>query len=95
MKALLHPFNLIGGWALGVFELIGGTGLLLLATARQLPRGLLHKRGRRLGWQILWFQMNRVGVRSIPIVSLVLFCIGAILAFPPGRLKAGLGHQTP
>src|SRR5204862_766893 len=36
---------------------------------------------RRLGWQNLWFQMVRVGVKSIPIVSLVVFCIGAILSF--------------
>src|SRR5213078_1369322 len=41
---------------------------------------LFSKRGRRLGWSNLWAQMVRVGVKSIPIVSLVLFCIGAILA---------------
>src|SRR5206468_5501375 len=30
--------------------------------------------------QNLWAQMVRVGVKSVPIVVLVLFCIGAILA---------------
>ncbi len=33
-----------------------------------------------MGWRSLWEQMVRVGVRSVPIVVLVLFCIGAILA---------------
>jgi len=33
-----------------------------------------------MGWQNLWAQMVRVGVKSVPIVMLVLFCIGAILA---------------
>ena len=36
--------------------------------------GLFGKRGRRLGWTNVWAQMNRVGVRSIGIVSLVLLC---------------------
>src|SRR3954468_5198053 len=61
-------------------RLIGGVGYLLLDTAVAMPRALISKRGRRLGWANLWAQMDRVGVQSIPIVSLVLFCIGAILA---------------
>jgi len=61
-------------------EFLGGVGLLLRATAASISRGLLAKRGRRLGWRNLSAQMVRVGVRSIPIVCLVLFCIGAILS---------------
>ena len=60
--------------------LMGGVGLLLLDTVLMIRRALLGRRGRRLGWANLWFQMDRVGVKSIGIVSLVLFCIGSILA---------------
>jgi phospholipid/cholesterol/gamma-HCH transport system permease protein len=65
---------------LGTIEFIGNIGLLLAAAAGQSRRSLFGQRGRRLGWQNLWAQMVRVGVNSIPIVSLVVFCIGAILA---------------
>ncbi len=61
-------------------EFIGGVGYLLRDTFLAAGPALFGKRGRRMGWRNLWTQMDRVGVRSIPIVSLVLFCIGAILA---------------
>ncbi|HZL38181.1 MAG TPA: ABC transporter permease [Tepidisphaeraceae bacterium] len=63
-----------------MFELVGGVGYLLADTLATLRKGLFSRRGRRMGWKNLWAQMVRVGVRSIPIVMLVLFCIGAILA---------------
>lgn len=63
-----------------VVEFIGGLTYLLFDAFVTIPSALLSKRGRRLGWQNLWSQMDRVGVKSIPIVALVLFCIGAILA---------------
>jgi len=61
-------------------EFVGGLGQLLFSALLLLPTALLSKRGRRLGWHNLWQQMDRVGVKSVPIVCLVLFCIGAILA---------------
>jgi phospholipid/cholesterol/gamma-HCH transport system permease protein len=61
-------------------EFIGGVGYLLRDTIAATRQSLFGKRGRRLGWRNLWAQMHRVGVQSIPIVSLVTFCIGAILA---------------
>ena len=76
MGFVLQPFRAVRG----VVEFLGGLSYLLLDTFRTVPAALLSKRGRRLGWQNLYDQMDRVGVRSIPIVSLVLFCIGAILA---------------
>lgn len=63
-----------------LLEFLGGLTLLLTDTALAAPGALFSKRGRRLGWANLWAQMDRVGVQSIPIVFLVLFCIGAILA---------------
>jgi len=67
---------------------VGAWAYLLRDTLAAMPRGLLSRRGRRLSWQNLAAQMDRVGVRSIGIVSLVLSCIGAILALqmaPPFR----------
>ncbi len=63
-----------------MLELLGGLGYLLRDMLASTHIALFGKRGRRLGWSNLWAQMVRVGVRSIPIVSLVVFCIGAILA---------------
>src|SRR5687768_5881555 len=80
MPFITRPIASFGGRVLRTVEFIGGMGYLLLDTAAVAPRGLLGKRGRRLGWTNLWAQMVRVGVKSIGIVSLVVFCIGAILA---------------
>jgi phospholipid/cholesterol/gamma-HCH transport system permease protein len=76
-----RPISAVGSGAIGLLEFVGGLGYLLLDTARAVRRGLFSKRGRRMGWRNLFAQMVRVGVRSIPIVSLVLFSIGAILVF--------------
>src|SRR5262245_52836096 len=77
---LLRPFLFIGSVTLSTLEFLGGVGYLLRDTIASMHRAFFNKRGRRLGWANLWAQMVRVGVRSIPIVSLVVFCIGAILA---------------
>lgn len=76
MALALNPFRSIRN----VIEFMGGLASLLADTFAMIPSALLSKRGRRLGWQNLYAQMDRVGVRSVPIVCLVLFCIGAILA---------------
>src|SRR3954470_15846380 len=76
MSQALNPFRTVRS----VIEFVGGLSQLLLDTFVTIPGALLSKRGRRLGWQNLWSQMDRVGVKSVPIVFLVLFCIGAILA---------------
>ena len=77
---VLRPIIVLGASTIGMLEFLGGAGYLLRDTTASISRALLHKRGRRLGWANLWAQMVRVGVRSIPIVSLVVFCIGSILA---------------
>jgi phospholipid/cholesterol/gamma-HCH transport system permease protein len=80
MRLLTRPISLLGRAALDSVAFIGNLGFLLADTVRLSRRALVDKRGRRLGWSNLWAQMVRVGVNSIPIVSLVVFCIGAILA---------------
>jgi phospholipid/cholesterol/gamma-HCH transport system permease protein len=76
----LSPISALFGSLRRSIEFIGGIGYLLRDTVAATGKALFGKRGRRLGWRNLWAQMDRVGVQSIPIVSLVLFCIGAILA---------------
>jgi len=78
-RPISGPVAAIGAGAIHLLELVGGLGYLLLDTAVALPRGFISGRGRRLGWANLWAQMVRVGVRSIPIVAIVLLSIGAIL----------------
>src|SRR3954452_22338209 len=88
---LTRPITILGAAAIGTFEFIGGVGYLVLDTALSSQRGLIYGRGRRLGWQNLWSQMVRVGVKSIPIVMLVLFCIGAILALQMAPILKSYG----
>src|SRR5437660_10065445 len=90
MRVLTLPFNL----SKNLLRLIGGLGYLLLDTAKATRAALFSKRGRRMGWRNLWAQMNRVGVQSIPIVSLVLFCIGAILALQMAPTLRQFGQIT-
>jgi phospholipid/cholesterol/gamma-HCH transport system permease protein len=80
VNLLLRPITILGARAIALLEFLGAIGYLLRDTAAATHVALFGKRGRRLAWASLWFQMVRVGVRSIPIVSLVVFCIGAILA---------------
>lgn len=77
---LTRPISILGLATIRSLEFLGGHAFVLIDTAKAIPRALFDKRGRRLGWMNLWAQMVRVGVKSIPIVSLVVFCIGAILA---------------
>jgi phospholipid/cholesterol/gamma-HCH transport system permease protein len=80
MNLILRPITALGQWAIDTVVFLGELGLLLGDAFLASRHALFDKRGRRLGWSNLWAQMNRVGVRSIGIVSLVLLCIGAILA---------------
>jgi phospholipid/cholesterol/gamma-HCH transport system permease protein len=89
-----RPIALIGGRAIAFVEFVGGLGYLIGDTASCVPRGLLARRGRRLGWRNLWAQMVRVGVRSVPIVCLVLFCIGAILSLQMAPILRRYGAES-
>jgi len=80
MNFIVRPITTLGTLAIETVEFIGGLGYLLFDTAVAARKALFSKRAAKLAWANLWQQMVRVGVKSIPIVSLVLFCIGAILA---------------
>lgn len=91
MDLLLRPIHLLGLSVLNFLRFMGGVGYLLLDTLAAVGDGLLSKRGWRYAWRNLWQQMDRVGVRSIPIVSLVMLCIGSILALQMAPILRSFG----
>jgi phospholipid/cholesterol/gamma-HCH transport system permease protein len=97
IPAILRPFDTLARAVIGFFHFIGELSYLLLDTVVGIPRSLMSKQGRRLGWANLWAQMDRVGVKSIPIVCLVMFCIGGILAFQmaPVLKNFGVTNEVP
>jgi phospholipid/cholesterol/gamma-HCH transport system permease protein len=80
MNTVLRPIVAVYSTVANFLRFLGDLTYLLGDTALGIHRSLFSKQGRKLGWSNLWAQMDRVGVKSIPIVCLVLFCIGAILA---------------
>ena len=90
-RPIFRPVTALGHAAIGTLEFIGGVGYLVLDTLGSAKQGLISGRGRRLGWTNLWAQMVRVGVRSVPIVMLVLFCIGAILSLQMAPILKSYG----
>ncbi|MEM1445696.1 MAG: ABC transporter permease [Planctomycetota bacterium] len=87
----------LGSATLGTVGFIGAIGLLLREVAGLVPTLITAPRGRRMAWNNLWFQMYRVGVKSIGVVGLVTFCIGAILALQIGPILEdyGAADQLP
>lgn len=93
MNTVLRPIVLIYLGVAEIFRFLGELTYLIGDAIIGVPRALVRKQGRRLGWANLWAQMDRVGVRSIPIVALVLFCIGAILALQMAPILKDYGAR--
>jgi phospholipid/cholesterol/gamma-HCH transport system permease protein len=85
------PLVRLGARGLRFLTFVGELGLMLRQAAGAAPRLVFVRRGRRLAWDNLWFQLYRVGVRSIGVVSLVTICIGAILALQIGPILRTYG----
>jgi phospholipid/cholesterol/gamma-HCH transport system permease protein len=72
----------VGAAGKSLLVYIGGMGYLLKESLRYFAVLVLRLEGRRRGGgRAVFIQMVRVGVRSIPIVALVLFFVGMIIAF--------------
>jgi phospholipid/cholesterol/gamma-HCH transport system permease protein len=91
MSSIPRPISAVYKNFCASFGFLGELTYLILDAIAGIPRSLFSKQGRRLGWANLWSQMDRVGVKSIPIVFLVMFCIGAILAFQMAPVLRNLG----
>ncbi len=72
-------------------EVLGDFGMMLYRALVAIYESLVGGRGSRIGRANLWWQMNRVGISSIPIVCLVLFCIGAILELQMAKPLSNFG----
>ena len=90
----IRPISALGRGAITTLEFIGGVGYLLRETLNASREALIGRRGKRLGWKNLWAQMVRVGVNSVPIVSLVVFCIGAILSLQMAPILKDYGAEA-
>jgi len=80
LRLITRPISNLGERAISTVSFIGQLGLLIAAAFGASPRMVIRKRGRRLAWRNLWFQLYRVGVKSIGVVMLVTFAIGVILS---------------
>lgn len=93
MSLITRGIEKVGKDSIDFVEFIGGIGTLFgrafAAGARLFARG----RSRRMAWNNVWAQMVRVGVRSIPVVSLVVFCIGVILSLQIVPILQDYGAQ--
>ncbi|MFG0328198.1 MAG: MlaE family ABC transporter permease [Phycisphaerales bacterium JB037] len=79
VRASLSLVSHLGERALGVVEHVGFVALLAIETIRWFTLGLCTRRVR-LGRHAVVSQINRLGVRSIGIASLVSAAVGVILA---------------
>jgi phospholipid/cholesterol/gamma-HCH transport system permease protein len=91
LTGVLFPLELIGRSLLNGLVATGGVTLLVVDAAGKIPKSFLGKRGKRLAWENLTYQMVRVGVKAAPIVCLVVFCIGAILSLQIVPILADYG----
>jgi phospholipid/cholesterol/gamma-HCH transport system permease protein len=94
MDVLLRPISALGAAATAALTFVGGLGHLLADTAVAARAGLFSRTGVRFGWQNLWLQMDRVGVQSVPIVMLVLACIGAIMSLQIAPILRSYGQES-
>ena len=74
------PVETLGEWGRGAVLATGGVGTLVGKAVMKIPLVYGSGRGKSLAWKNLAAQMVRVGVRAVPVVSLVVFSIGAILS---------------
>ena len=84
----------VGGTGNGFLRYVGGLGHLLFQSFYFYIRLVLRLPGtRRSGREAVWAQRVRVGVHSLPIVSLVLFFVGMILALQMAYVLRDFGAE--
>ena len=94
MPFLLRPITALGHFGLYLLSFLGGVGYLLADAVVASRAALFSRRGMRYGWQNLWLQMDRVGVQSVPIVALVLGCIGSIISLQIAPILRSYGQES-
>ncbi|MDA1193793.1 MAG: ABC transporter permease [Planctomycetota bacterium] len=79
----------IGAATLGFVGFFGGLALLLRDAIGHLIFGPF--RGRGVGWRSFWTQAVRSGPRALPVVFIVNFFVGMIMALIGGKILLRLG----
>ncbi len=79
----------LGGATLGLFTFVGGLSLVLRDTLGHLFLGPF--RGRGIDRKAFWTQCVRAGPRALPVVFVVNFFVGMILALIGGKVLMHLG----
>ncbi len=88
----------VGRGGISFLDYIGGMGYLFSESFWHFGRVLVHAKDvRRGGREALSAQMVRVGVKSIPVVCLVLLFVGMILALQGAYVMKDIGsmHLVP
>ena len=67
------PLAVTGGWVVGIAEYVGGLAVLF-------AQGLARLSSRPFRGQLILYEMWKIGVQSLPIVSLCSLFIGMVLA---------------
>ena len=86
---LQHLVTSIGGATLGLFQFVGGLALLFRDSVGHAVAGPF--RGRGIGRKAFWTQCVRSGPRALPVVFVVNFFVGMILALIGGKVLTDLG----
>lgn len=90
VNPILRPLERIGAGAEGLLDYLGGLGYLGFDACRQTVSGVFTR--PRLKWGETSFQMVRLGVKAVPIISLVQFFVGMTLAFTLSPVLATYGQ---
>ena len=80
----------IGARSIALFDYVGGLFLLFTDSLWWMTIGPWRKKGRIRGQETL-FHMERISIRSLGIVALVIFFVGIILAFQMAYVLKVLG----
>ena len=79
----------LGGATLGLLQFVGGLAFLFRDAIAATLRSL--RRDTRFGGRAFWTQAVRAGPRALPVVFLVNFFVGIILALIGGKVLSNLG----
>lgn len=83
-------FGIIGGRSVALLDYLGGLALLLGDGLWWMTLGPLRRKGR-IRRDETFVQMERIGIHSLGIISLVIFFVGIILAFQMAYVLRTLG----
>jgi phospholipid/cholesterol/gamma-HCH transport system permease protein len=92
VEAILRPIERLGRRTVAAVGSVGYAGMLLIESVYFTCWG--WRRGQPVRWRMVFEQMRQVGVDAIPIVCLLSFAIGVMLAIQGIHTLKQFGAQT-